>query len=67
MVIDPSAMAEFNARLLDTPRGFGINRAKFFNCVESYTNVASGVAREVLQAVFFAPRDLAAPIVNDSS
>ena len=60
-------MAEFDARLLDNPRGFGINRAKFFNCVESYSNVARGVAREVLQAVFFAPRDLAALIVNDSS
>ena len=60
-------MAEFNARLLDNPRGFRINRAKFFNCVESYSNVARGVALEVLQAVFFAPRDLEAPIVNDSS
>ena len=57
-------MAEFNARLLDNPRGFGVNRAKFFNGVESYSNVARGVAREVLQAVFFAPRGSPASIIR---
>ena len=62
--IDPSAMAEFNARLLDSPRGFEVDRAKFLNSVESYSNVASGVAREVLQAVFFAPRGSPASIIR---
>ena len=59
-------MAEFNhdARLLDNPRGFRVNLAKFFNFVECYSNVARGVALEVLQAVFVAPRGSPAPIIR---
>ena len=60
----PPAPAEFNARLLDNPRGFGVNRAKVFNSVENYSNVACGVARGVLQAVFFAPRGSPASFIR---
>ena len=55
-VVEPSSMAAFNARLQDNPRGFGANQAKFFNSVESYSNVASGLALEVLQAISFSPQ-----------
>ena len=63
-VVEPPLMAALNARLQDNPRGFGANRAKFFNNVESYAAVARGVAQEVLQAIFFAPRGSPASLIR---
>ena len=57
-------MTVFIARLQDNPRGFGANQAKFFNSAESYSNVASGLALEVLQAIFFEPTGSPASLIR---
>ena len=63
-VVVPSSMAAFNARLQDNNRGFGVNRSKFLSIVESYSNMASSIAREVLRAIFFAPRGSPASVIS---
>ena len=48
-------MAAFNAHLQDNSIGFGVNRSEFLSSVETYYGQARSTAREVLQALFFAP------------
>ena len=63
-VVAPSEMAAFNTRLKENPMGFGVNRTKFLNGIDSYSNLARSLAREVLQAIFFAPRASPAPTIK---
>ena len=44
--------------------GFGVNRSKFLSSVESYSNMARSIAREVLQAIFFVRRGSPASVIR---
>ena len=57
-------VAAFNGRLQENSLVFGVNRTKILSCIDSYANMASTHAREVLQAIFFAPRGAAAPTIK---
>ena len=57
-------LLKFNTRLKENPMGFGVNRTKFLNGIDSYSNFARSLAREVLQEIFFAPRGSPAPTIK---
>ena len=63
-VVGPSRIAAFNARLQENPLGFGVNRTKVLSSIDSFANMARTLTREVLQAIFFAPRGAAAPTIK---
>ena len=52
------------ARIKANPQGFGANRAKFVSIMDTYSNQARGIAREVLHSIFFVPRGSPAPFIK---
>ena len=57
-------MAAFNTHFQENPLGFGVNRIEFLSGIDSYANMAHSLAKEILQAFYFAHRGAAAPTIK---